>query len=310
MKLCFAVTACMKNEGAFVVEWVAHYLALGFDRIFILTNNCDDGTDLIVERLQEHAPVTHIRNEVPEGGFAQEHGMAGLKKSGLLDNVDWLLHCDADELLYLHRPDPDIGEFIGEMPECDAVAFDWRTVGTDLDAWPGGLVVDNCPLGADSMSKPQTFSKTIFKPGLFRFFSDHMPKAPVRDNVVVRNSLGQQLPNAAMNHPKKSRYIRGTTDHLSWDAAEMRHYALRSRQAFAIKAIRGFGINPKPGKYSVGSRFWRASDRKDVVLDVNPLWYARLQKNVDRFMADSSLARLQSRAVESIDKKMKLLLRA
>lgn len=243
----FAVATCMKNEGAFIVEWVAHYLALGFDRAIVLTNDCDDGTDLIADRLAALAPVTHLRNEVPEGGFAQEVGMAMLKSSGELAGVDWLLHCDADELLYLHMPDPDIGRFLGQLPECDAVAFDWRFAGTDLDAWPGGLVVDHCPRGSATMSKPETFSKTMFRPELFGAFSDHMPKAPVRDGVVIRNSLGQELPNKAMYHPRKSRYIRGATDHLSWQAAEMRHYALRSRQAFASKALRGFGIHPKPG---------------------------------------------------------------
>lgn len=303
----FAVTACMKNEGAFLVEWVAHYLALGFDRAIVLTNDCDDGTDLIADRLAALAPVTHLRNEVPEGGFAQEHGMAMLKSSGELDELDWLLHCDADELLYLHMPDPDIGRFVAGLPACDAVAFDWRFAGTGLDAWPGGLVVEQCPLGSATMSKPETFSKTMFRPDLFGFFSDHMPKMPQREGVVVRNSLGEELPNAAMFHPRKSRYIRGSTDHLSWEAAEMRHYALRSRQAFAIKALRGFGINPKPGKYQIGSQFWRRANRQEVALEVDPLWHARLRANVDRFLADPELARLQDEAVAMIARKMELL---
>lgn len=303
----YAVAACMKNEGAFIIEWVAHYLALGFDRVIVVTNDCDDGTDLIADRLAQLAPVTHLRNDVPEGGFAQESGMALLKSSDELAGVDWLLHCDADELLYLHMPDPDIGRFIADLPECDAVAFDWRFAGTDLDAWPGGLVVDHCPRGSDERIKFETFSKTMFRPELFGFFSDHMPKAPLRDGIVVRNSLGEELPNAAMYHPRKSRFIRGTTDHMSWQAAEMRHYALRARQAFAIKALRGFGINPVAGKYRIGSQFWRNANRKDVALAINPLWYARLRGHVDRFLADPDLAALQAEAVAAIARKMTIL---
>lgn len=303
----FAVTACMKNEGAFVVEWVAHYLALGFDRVILVTNDCDDGTDLIAERLARLAPVTHLRNDVPEGAFAQEVGMAMLKTSGELAGVDWLLHCDADELLYLHMADPDIGRFLAQLPDCDVVAFDWRFAGTDLDVWPGGLVVDHCPRGSATRDKPETFSKTMFRPDLFGFFSDHMPKAPVRDGIVIRNSLGDELPNGAIHHPRKSRFIRGTSDHMSWQAAEMRHYALRSRQAFAVKALRGFGINPVAGKYRVGSRFWRLANRQEVALAVNPLWRARLRANVNRFLADPELAALQAVAVAAIARKMDLL---
>ena len=87
----------------------------------------------------------------------------------------------------------------------------------------------------------------------------------------------------------------------------MRHYALRSRQAFAIKALRGFGINPKPGKYQIGSQFWRRANRQEVALEVDPLWHARLRANVDRFLADPELARLQDEAVAMIARKMELL---
>lgn len=307
MNARIAVTACMKNEGPFVVEWVAHYLALGFHHAFVLTNDCDDGTDLILDRLAQLAPVTHIRNIVPEGGFAQEVGMARLKSSGLLDDVDWLLHADADELLYLHDPDPDIGRFLDSLPPSDAVAFDWRFAGTDIDTWPGGLVVDNCPMGAGALLETEPFSKTIFRPGLFAFFSDHMPKMPSRPDVVVRNSIGQELPNAAMFHPRKSRFIRGGIDHLTWARAEMRHYALRAKDVFAIKALRGSGIHPRPQKYRVGSRFWHLANRRDVALAVDPLWRQRLHDQVALFIADADLSRLHADAIASVQRKLEQL---
>ena len=39
------IVACMRDEALFVVEWVAHHLAVGFDRIIVYTNACSDGTD-------------------------------------------------------------------------------------------------------------------------------------------------------------------------------------------------------------------------------------------------------------------------
>lgn len=305
--MTFAVAACMKNEGAFVVEWVSHYLALGFQKIFVITNDCDDGTDCLLDRLALHAPVIHIRNEVPEGRFAQEHGMALLKESGLLGSVSWLLHCDADEMLYLHAKDPDIGDFVADLPYCDAIAFDWRFAGTDLDAWPGGLLMDNCPYGSARISQAETFSKTLFRPELFGFFSDHMPKAPVRADVVVRNSIGAELPNAAMSHPRKSRYIRGGTGHLTWARAELRHYALRSKQAFAIKALRGFGMNPRSDKYRVGSPFWRKANRREVELERNPALTQRLMQHYNNFMADPRIVKMHDAAVHAIAEKANLL---
>ena len=306
MSARFAVAACMRNEGPFLLEWAAHYLALGFSHLFVITNDCDDGTDLMADRLSQLIALTHLRNDVPEGGFAQVEGMALLKGSGHLDAVDWLLHCDADELLYLQMPDPDIGRFVAGLPECDAVAFDWRFVGTDLDAWPGGLLVDHCPMGSSGAGKPESFSKTLFRPELFESFSDHMPKFPSRE-VRVLNSRGEPLPSGAMSHPNKSRYIRGSSDHLGWERAEMRHYALRSKDVFAVKALRGFGINPRVGKYRVGSRFWREADRRDMVLDRNPLWYQRLTDQIADLMRDAEIARLQTNALAVLREKRRLL---
>ena len=45
-----AVTA-MKNEGAFIVDWIAHHRAVGVDRFLVYTNDCEDGTDRLLDRL-------------------------------------------------------------------------------------------------------------------------------------------------------------------------------------------------------------------------------------------------------------------
>ena len=63
------IVACMRNEALFTVEWVAHHLAVGFDKIVIFTNDCDDGTDLLLSALQRGgAPVLHLDNPGPSAG--------------------------------------------------------------------------------------------------------------------------------------------------------------------------------------------------------------------------------------------------
>ena len=49
----------MKNEGPYVLEWVAHHLAVGFGNILIFSNDCDDQTDRILDRLDEMQLVKH-----------------------------------------------------------------------------------------------------------------------------------------------------------------------------------------------------------------------------------------------------------
>ncbi|MGA1476571.1 MAG: glycosyltransferase family 2 protein [Prochlorothrix sp.] len=39
-----ALAACMRNEGIFVLEWLAHHASLGFAQIMVVTNACSDGS--------------------------------------------------------------------------------------------------------------------------------------------------------------------------------------------------------------------------------------------------------------------------
>ena len=50
MKTCITLT--MKDEGPTVVEWVAHHLAVGFTEVMVYTNDCSDGTDTLLKRLE------------------------------------------------------------------------------------------------------------------------------------------------------------------------------------------------------------------------------------------------------------------
>ena len=55
----------VKNEGAFLVEWLAHHRATGFTDFLVFSNDCEDGTDAMLERLQALGWLTHVRNDGP-----------------------------------------------------------------------------------------------------------------------------------------------------------------------------------------------------------------------------------------------------
>ena len=41
----------VRNEGAFLLEWLAHHRATGFTDFLVFSNDCEDGTDAMLERL-------------------------------------------------------------------------------------------------------------------------------------------------------------------------------------------------------------------------------------------------------------------
>ena len=49
----FTAVLTVRNEAAFLIEWVAHHLGIGFTDLVVLSNDCDDGTDAMLDRLAE-----------------------------------------------------------------------------------------------------------------------------------------------------------------------------------------------------------------------------------------------------------------
>ena len=53
-----AVTT-QKNEGAFLLEWIAYHKIIGFTDIVILSNDCEDGSDEMLDHLSKSGEIIH-----------------------------------------------------------------------------------------------------------------------------------------------------------------------------------------------------------------------------------------------------------
>ena len=56
---------CVKNEGAFLLEWLAHHRATGFTDFLVFSNDCSDGTDLMLDRLADQFGVNRYSMPPP-----------------------------------------------------------------------------------------------------------------------------------------------------------------------------------------------------------------------------------------------------
>ena len=54
-----AVTT-QKNEGAFLLEWIAYHKIIGFTDIVILSNDCEDGSDEMLDHLSKSGEIIHL----------------------------------------------------------------------------------------------------------------------------------------------------------------------------------------------------------------------------------------------------------
>ncbi len=56
---------CVRNEAAFLLDWLAWHRSVGVTDFVVVSNECEDGTDTMLDRLAALGWLTHIRNAPP-----------------------------------------------------------------------------------------------------------------------------------------------------------------------------------------------------------------------------------------------------
>ena len=92
----------VKNEGAFLLEWLAHHRAVGFDDFLVYSNDCSDGTDLMLDRLAAMGWLTHVRNDGPHPQGPQWAALKAADRHPAKAAADWVLFIDIDEFVNIH----------------------------------------------------------------------------------------------------------------------------------------------------------------------------------------------------------------
>lgn len=117
-----ALCGIVKNEIRSIVEWLAHYKVLGFTDFVIYDNESTDGTETVLQVLDEAGEL--IRMDWPHsvGERPQRLAYEHMRRHS---TVDWIAYFDADEFLLLRR-DRTIAEFLRRFDEdVNAIAIQW-----------------------------------------------------------------------------------------------------------------------------------------------------------------------------------------
>jgi len=127
-RLKLAVLATARDEALHLPEWIAHYLSIGADHLFVYTNDNRDGTDDLLRWFSQNAPVTPLFTTAAPGINIQtknyQHAFFLLPELRLFE---WVLVVDLDEFLvpaarYEHLLPPLLD---AAPPDAAAVVFPW-----------------------------------------------------------------------------------------------------------------------------------------------------------------------------------------
>lgn len=265
------IVACMRNEALFLVEWLAHHLAAGFDKIIVYTNDCDDGTDRILDLLAATSRIEHHPNPGPYtiGGTIQRHALYRAFQLAEVGRADWVLHIDADEYVSVTIGKRNIYNLIAPYPAADAIALMWRHFGSAAKAvWEGGSVVESFTRCEGRPPDPSagelTNFKTLFRPRQFRAMSIHSPKYPRRGVLPkVVNTAGVDLPVEKLKTRTGSGYAVGPHQ-VTWANACLHHHHVKSDDLHKLKHARGDATGRNTYKRRIGSSFYNHANRNEA----------------------------------------------
>lgn len=233
---------CQKNEGPFLLEWIAYHRLIGVTDFIAFSNDCEDGSDAMLARLQDHGLLRHIPHEARPGKSVQWQALQRLAKERLTEAADWVLFSDIDEFPMVHAGAHRLPDAIAAMPAgTAAIALPWRLFGA------GGITgFADSPVTAQFLrsAPPALYHpiagrhfKTLYRPAAFQKPGVHRPKRkPSAPPPLWADGAGQPLPESFAARDETIS-LPGLTPGRT--VVELNHYSLRSAESFLVKTVRG-----------------------------------------------------------------------
>ncbi|MEO0865881.1 MAG: glycosyltransferase family 2 protein, partial [Pseudomonadota bacterium] len=124
-----AVT-CVKNEGPFLLEWIAFNRLIGVTDHLFYSNDCDDGTDTLLDALAARGLCQHLPNPA-EGRNYQMEALKDARKQDIVTHADWVWVADVDEFLNIHVGDHTIPALIDACGDPQAISVTFQFFAND-----------------------------------------------------------------------------------------------------------------------------------------------------------------------------------
>jgi Glycosyltransferase family 92 len=117
-----ALCAIVKNEIRSIIEWLAYHKALGFTDIVIYDNDSNDGTEKILQALDDAGELLRLDWPHDVGARPQRLAYDHMRRHA---TADWIAFFDVDEFLHLRRH-RTILEFLDSFDaDVNGIAVHW-----------------------------------------------------------------------------------------------------------------------------------------------------------------------------------------
>ena len=287
----------VRNEGAFLIEWLAHHRAVGFTDFLVFSNDCDDGTDAMLDRLAAMGQLCHIRNPGPHPQGPQWAALKLASAHPLFAATDWAMVLDVDEFVNIHVGGHRIADLLAALPDATAIPLTWRMFGNaGVIPFTDTSIRETFTLAAPAILHwpwRASLFKTLFRAdGSYQKLGVHRPRSP--DPARLKDQRwfdGSGTPLSPDLHVARVMSPLGTDN---FQLAQLNHYALGAMQSYLVKCDRG-RANREASAFDMG--YWvdrNFSEVQDIsILALTPF----VQPLIEHCKSDPALLALHQTAV-------------
>lgn len=239
----FLIPTCMKNEGPYLLEWLAYHRSIGIQEYIVFTNDCSDGTDLMLDRLNEMGLVTHLPNPATAAGstFFQPIAMKFAMQMAQTRRADYVIQTDVDEFINIHVGDGLITDLLSaagpfhvlsmsELNFCSSGHWDFE------DVWLTENFREHETPTPGHWQARRGVKSIIHGIDNFQHWPVHRPGVHphTHDQLIWLDGSGKPVPDDFITKHENGIDRRGR-----YDLVQIDHHPLRSAQFYMLKQTRG-----------------------------------------------------------------------
>jgi hypothetical protein len=294
----FLAILCVRNEAAFLLEWLAHHRAVGFSDFLVFSNDCQDGTDAMLDRLQELGELTHIRNDGPyDQGGIQFTALKAAAKTKQVRQADWILPLDVDEFVNIHTGDGSLTALLAALPDADAITLTWRLFGSsDMLRYQDQPVTEQFTRCAPSVIHwpwRAAMFKTLYRNnGIYGKPGVHRPRSP--DATLVDSARWFDGEGRELDAQFRTKRIFSNYGRENFGLVQLNHYPLGAMESYVLKADRGRAVH---SDHLLDVDYWVERNFNTDTDDSIARYGDARRAGVATLMQDDTLATLHADAV-------------